>query len=129
MDLMQVQYAVVKPFQSQAAKDRVSITETRSSPCRWYCVFGMDGVAGICGMARMLGSSRLRIRGVWVRREYRGKGIGSFMVKTLIRLAQDEPGISSIEACAINPKFYAGLKFKQVSPAGLNGVTFMRRVF
>lgn len=128
MDLLPVQFEVVKPFQYLAARDRVSVTETRSSPSRWFAVFGKDGIQGVCGLASMLGSSRRRIRGVWVRPECRGRGIGTFMVKELIQLVKEDPGASCIEACAINPRFYAGLKFKQVSPAGGNGVTFMRRL-
>ena len=108
--LLQIEYAAVAPFKSAAARDQVSVSDTRET---YWFLYKVDGeLVGLCGLLRTtLGG---RIKGVWVKPEHRGKGHGTSMTRELIRQAIDVLFFLRLEALAHNPAFYEELGWKRV---------------
>lgn len=116
--LLQVDYGFVAPFKSAAARDHVSVSDTRET---YWFKYELDihTMLGFCGLMRTtLGG---RIKGVWVRPELRGNGHGTAMTKALIEKAVDELFFLRLEALAHNPAFYEGMGWQRVGAPLPNG--------
>jgi RimJ/RimL family protein N-acetyltransferase len=94
-------YADVAPFRSAAARDHVSVSETRGTS--WFLYEDGDELIGLCALMKLQAGAR--IKGVWVRPELRGKGHGRQMTLDLIKHAFDEMLLPRLEAYAHNPGF------------------------
>ena len=106
--LQPADYSEVVPFKSAAARDHVSIGETRET--HWFLWTDSGELVGLCGLMRTaLGG---RIKGVWVKPEFRGRGHGWATTLALIEHAVDELFYLRLEALALNPAFYEGLGWK-----------------
>jgi RimJ/RimL family protein N-acetyltransferase len=93
-------YADVAPFRSAAARDHVSVSETRGTS--WF-LYEDGELIGLCALMKLQAGAR--IKGVWVRPELRGKGHGRQMTLDLIKHASDEMLLPRLEAYAHNPGF------------------------
>lgn len=114
--LLQVDYATVAPFKTAAARDHVSISDTRET---FWFLWKDEAVVGVCGVIRTtLGG---RIKGVWVKPNLRGAGAGRQMTEALIKYAIDEMFFLRLEALAHNPAFYEGMGWKRIGAPMPNG--------
>lgn len=121
--LERVVYADVAPFKSVAARDHVSISDTRDT--FWFTYRFEGEVVGVCGLLRTaLGG---RIKGVWVKPVHRGKGHGARMTRDLIATAIDDLFFLRLEALAHNPGFYEGLGWERVGAPMPNGAVKLAR--
>lgn len=102
--LVECEYADVAKFKSAAARDHVSVSPTKKT--RW---FKLPTGEGFCGLIEV--GAAVRIKGVYVHREYRGSGIGTKMTEELLTLAEREG--KPIEVLAYNAKFYEDRGFKK----------------
>ena len=122
--LRQVDYPTAAAFKSLAAKDHVSISDTMDTT--WFLF--EDGpflVLGVCALMRRATGGR--IKGVWVRPEHRGKGIGRQMTLALIEHAVDHMLCFRLEALAHNPAFYEGLGWERIGAPTSNGAIWLAR--
>jgi RimJ/RimL family protein N-acetyltransferase len=115
-------FAEVRPFKSAAARDHVSVSQTRETS--WFVYEQGGETIGICALMRTrLGG---RIKGVWIDPRHRGRGHGSGMTAELIKCAIDELLLPRLEALAHNPAFYEAMGWKRgtVMP---NGAVWLSR--
>lgn len=115
--LRPVEFAAVAPFKSVAARDHVSVSETRET--FWFLYEDAGYVLGLCGLIRTPTGGR--IKGVWVKPEHRGQGHGQAMTLELIKRAVDELFFLRLEALAHNPKFYEAMGWQRVGKPLPNG--------
>jgi GNAT superfamily N-acetyltransferase len=117
-----VPFWAVKPFAARAAKDHVSITDTKFT--EWFVV-RLDGViVGIAAM--MLVASGYRLKGAWVDPEHRGKGIGLALTEFRIRAIESRCA-SHIETLSLHPEFFEARGFRRERVMS-NGAIRMRRI-
>lgn len=121
-EIREVPFSEVQPYASRAAREHVSISDTRDT--RWYMGVEKSDVAGVAGLFRF--RSMLRIKGVWVAPNFRGRGLGDQFVKHLLAVAEDECA-PLIEAYVWNAAYYHRLGFK-VAGTLPNGAVKMRKV-
>lgn len=122
--LRRVEYADVSPFKSAAARDHVSVSDTRET--FWFLYEDDAGaLIGFCGLLRTpLGG---RVKGVWVKPEFRGRGHGTAMTVALIQQATEELFFLRLEALAHNPKFYEGMGWQRLGNPMPNGAVRVAR--
>jgi N-acetylglutamate synthase-like GNAT family acetyltransferase len=106
MTLAEVPFAVVQPLARRAARDRVSISNTRAT--RWFAAVQSGAIVGVAGLLKF--STGLRIKGVWVDPAWRGRGIGDALTARLIAAAEEECA-PAIEAFAYRPDYYEARGF------------------
>lgn len=121
-DIQEVPFQEVQPFARQAAREHVSISETRDT--RWFVGVVQGDIAGVAGLLRF--RSQLRIKGVWVSPHFRGRGLGNAFVQHFLAIAEDECA-PLIEAFVANVAYYQSLGFKACGTLP-NGAVKMRRV-
>lgn len=119
--LYEVPYSRVAPYRSAAAKEHVSVTDTKKT---WW--FEWPNV-GFCGLIEVRKGVRARIKGVYVYPEERGSGKGTVMTQELMEIAE-LMGYTELEAFALNPKFYVGLGWKQTATQLGSGAWKVERV-
>ena len=114
----------VQPFGSRAAREHVSISDTRDT--RWFVGLRQPAgeVVGVAGLLRF--RSQLRIKGVWVDPAFRGRGLGNAFVQRFLAIA-DEECAPMIEAFVANTAYYQSLGFSQVGILP-TGAVKMRKV-
>lgn len=116
----------VAPFRSAAAKEGVDL-HSASLDTRWFRWAGDDGVTiGVCALKPV--ATGVRVKGVWVRPEHRGKGHGRAMTFALIERAGDMPENGSrIEAYAHNPEFYESMGWQRLGGVLSSGAVRVAR--
>lgn len=120
--ILQATFDQVRPFAGRAARDHVSISDTRDT--RWFAAVDESGdVAGVAGLLRF--RSQLRIKGVWVAPSARGHGLGNAFVQHFLAIAEDECA-PSIEAFVANVAYYQGLGFKETGTLPNGAVKMMK---
>lgn len=121
--LRRVSFNDVAPFKSAAARDHVSVADTRET---FWFFYEQDGeFIGFCGVMRTaLGA---RVKGVWVQPDLRGRGHGTEMTKQLIKMATDELLFFRMEALAHNPAFYESLGWERIGRPMPNGAVWVAR--
>src|ERR1041384_5917769 len=102
MTLSECKYETVKPYAGRAARDHVSVSDTRNT--LWFTYGDNGSVAGICGLL-LLANGSARVKGVWVEPQQRGRGTGTAMTEALIATAKQR-GTTRLECCAYNATFY-----------------------
>lgn len=113
----------VRPFKSAAARDHVSVSETRDT--LWFVYEQGAEILGICALMRTkLGG---RIKGVWIDPQHRGRGHGRQMTIELIKHATGELLFPRLEALAHNPAFYEAMGWKRVGVPVSNGAVWLAR--
>jgi ribosomal protein S18 acetylase RimI-like enzyme len=129
-DIREAAFRIVQPFAGRAAREHVSISETRDT--RWFVgvlrdaprdVPGEYAIAGVAGLLKF--RSQLRIKGVWVAPTFRGRGLGNAFVEHFLAIAEDECA-PSIEAFVANVSYYQGLGFRQTSTLPNGAVKMMK---
>ena len=65
----------VAPFAALAAREHVNVTETAQATAWFKAVTSKGRVVGFAGIAPV-SKTKARIRAVWVRPDFRGKGLG-----------------------------------------------------
>jgi N-acetylglutamate synthase-like GNAT family acetyltransferase len=106
--IAEVPFAAVQPFASRASREHVSISNTRST--RWFAALAGGRIVGIAGLLKF--ATGLRVKGVWVDPDFRGKGIGNDLATRLIEVAEHECA-PAIEAFAWRPDYYEGRGFER----------------
>ena len=102
--LEEVPYSAVAKHSRAAAKDHVSVSDTKRTT--WYRTPRHEGFCALLEVGR----DAVRIKGVYVHPEWRGRGIGSAMTDELLRKAASGP-YKVIEVLAYNPAFYESRGF------------------
>lgn len=120
MEIRQVDFATVRPFASRAAREHVSISDTRMT--RWYVVKKGDEVVGVAGLLRV--SAGYRIKGVYVIPNERGSGIGTALTEHLIEQCAND--FAMVEVFAYNPGYYEARGFKRYGQLP-NGAVKLRK--
>lgn len=96
-------FADLRPHQSAAARERVSLKDTPDTRWYWIVPFGEWEPVGFAGLYFRNGVGR--IKGVLVFKSQRGRGYGEAAVAMLEATAA-EYGCSAVEAFAWNRAFY-----------------------
>lgn len=99
--LLQVDYEKIAPFKHLAAKERVSLAETRNT--LWFHVLHEQEFTGVCGI--YLTKLKCRLKAAWILPQARGLGCGGFMTHARLQVAKDM-GYSNFEAFTVNPEYY-----------------------
>lgn len=107
MDVRQVEFAEVQPFASRAAREHVSISDTRGT--RWFVVKKGDETVAVAGLLKA--GAGYRIKGVYVTPGERGTGVGTALTEYLI--AQCDNDFAMVEVFAYNPTFYEARGFRR----------------
>jgi N-acetylglutamate synthase-like GNAT family acetyltransferase len=110
IEYREVRFADVAHLASRAAKERVSISDTRGTT--WFGAF--DGELIGCG-AVLIQSQKARLKASWIAPKYRGKGVGMGLLKTRILYAENNPAINRLEVFSIRPRIFLELGFKPFS--------------
>ncbi len=97
-ELVEVPYSYVYPYARFAAREHVSISDTKRT--RW---FRLPRHEGFCGLIET--GQNVRVKGVFVHPEWRGRGFGTAMTEALIQIAQTGP-YKAVEVLAYNPEWY-----------------------
>ena len=85
MSLQEVEFIDVKQFASRGSKERVSISDTNNT--LWFHIMNKDEIIGCCGL--YLAKKKIRIKGDWIRPEWRGKGFGEFITQCRMYIAKE----------------------------------------
>lgn len=104
--LREVEYEQVKHFASRASKERVSISNTNKT--MWFQILNDDEVIGCCAL--YLAAKKIRIKGDWIKHEWRGKGFGEFITKCRMLIAK-ELDYKLIEVLTLHPHYYRAKGF------------------
>ncbi len=122
--LQAVDYEAASKYKSAAAREHVSISETQRT--YWfYVVKGDEGVVGVVGLMLVSGGA-VRIKGVYIQKEFRGQGIGTAVTDALETHAVNELHATTIEAYAYNRAFYEGRSYEAVGTRP-NGAVLLRK--
>lgn len=95
MNIRRVTYGFIREFADEAYRDGAWITEG-STPILWWGLFDKDTYLGSVGMLVVGAGVRARVRGWYVRRQYRGNGYGVMLLKAVVAQAQNR-GVSTLE--------------------------------
>ena len=112
-------YTDVAWWREAAARERVALADTRDT--LWFRYGGL----ACAGLLTLQGG--VRIKGVYVTPEARGKGVGTALTEFLIELVRSL-GLGFVEAYAWNPGFYSARGFAVVGRNAF-GATKVRRRF
>lgn len=115
--IREVPYAEVARWRSAAAKERTAVADSRDTS--WY-VYGDVACAGLL----MVGTG-VRIKGVFVAPQARGRGIGTLLTEHLIELSLS-CGATFVEAYAWNPGWYESRGFKEIGRNQFGAVRLRR---
>lgn len=122
MQVRQVSYDAVAPFAGVAAKDRVSISNTKNT--EWFGIYEDNKMLGFAGLMRV--SAGYRIKGVYVHPWMRGCGVGDELTNHLFDICDSR--CADIEVYAYNAKFYMQKGFKEFGELP-NGAKKLRRAW
>jgi ribosomal protein S18 acetylase RimI-like enzyme len=128
-----VPFSAVAPWKSRAAREHVAVTNTRNT--RWFAAYrdsdaaqrqGAEGLLGFSGVIILRGSVG-RIKGIWVRPEYRKLGAGRAVTQACIQEAT-ECGCCLLEAISMHRRYWLGQGFyvAKATPAGV--CTFRKNI-
>ena len=110
MTIAEVSYDIVAPFAGAAAKDRVSAKPTPTT--RWWAARSASGIVlGFVGLLVL--KDRARIKGVWVKPQERGTGLGTEITEHVINEARSL-NLPMLEVFAYNPKWYEAHGWERV---------------
>ena len=104
--IKEVEHSAVWSWRSRAARDHVSLKDSRRT--RWF----KAGDLGCAGLYTM-GSGRARLKGIWVDPAFRHQGIGTRLTEHLMALARAED-FNHIEAYAWDGKWYLARGFTSI---------------
>lgn len=93
MTVEQVPYELVKPLRSRAAKDGVSVKDSRDT--QWFAAFHEGEIIGCAAVFDMGG--RARLKAVWVDPAYRGQGVGLKLTEARMAYIEDDLMSSRVE--------------------------------
>lgn len=99
-----LKHADVLPFARLAARDHVSLKDTRQ-PTRWYGSRNAEGAVVLVGGLLLMGNRRARIRGVWCDPNYRGRGWSAALMDRLVNEARDH-GCLWMTQLAASPRWW-----------------------
>lgn len=99
MRVEQVDYETAARLRSKAAKDGVSVKDSKNT--QWFGLFdGPDEIVGTGAVYDMGG--RARLKGVWVDPRYRGEGHGLALTEARLRYIEDVLMASQVEVITRN---------------------------
>lgn len=107
----------IKHLKSAAARDRVSISDTRNT--KWFAAKSDEGKVVAVGAYMTLKTGYRRGKAYWVHPDWRHKGIGMTLVSATI-------GDAPAEVFTYHPKTWAELGFVEYGKLP-NGAAKMRR--
>ena len=87
----------------------------------WFGVFDSE----LIGFGGVIKGSKARVKSIYVLPEHRGKGYGSLLTDHMISAAQKIPHITTLEAYAVNPKYYEALGWISLQTA--KGITVVQK--
>lgn len=120
-EFIEVQYAQVSGFRNLAKKDRVSISDTKST--LWFHIKRDKELIGCCGI--YLGKEKCRFKSVWLLPQHRGHGMFTFINNCRTRVAKNF-GYNKIEVLTLHPDHYAQRGFNLIKETNNKGVWLMR---
>jgi N-acetylglutamate synthase-like GNAT family acetyltransferase len=83
MTVQRARWAGIRPFVALAAREHVNVTQTKE-PTVWFKTTDAKGrVTGFAGIAPV-SRTKARIRAVWVRPDFRGRGLGDELSKACL---------------------------------------------
>lgn len=126
MKLQPVDYEMVAPWRSAAAREHVAVAESPGT--QWFVWLRPNNeIVGFCGLLRTRTGGR--IKGVYVLPGCRGNGHGRAMTEALIWEATDGQLMQRLEALALNPAFYESMGWKRVGAPRPNGAVMVAKTF
>lgn len=102
--LQSVKFFMIAQYSDLAKKNGVTINNTKRTD--WYMFQHYT-----CGALYWIGKNKVRLKGIFVHPDHRGKGFGDKLTKGLIERAL-EGGVTTIEAHVFSTKWYVDRGFK-----------------
>lgn len=121
--IAQCTFQDVRHFAARAAKERVSITDTRDTI--WHAAYDENQKIVGCGAVMIIRQSA-RLKAYFVEPEYRGHGIGNQLVAAGIRDGSADPRVNTIEVFSVNPPYFVALGFTRLNDIR-DGVTHLTK--
>jgi len=122
--IVRLAYPAVKPLAGAAARDHVSLKDTVSVPTQWFGMRDASGVYIVAGLLVRRGQGR--IRGVWCRPDYRGRGLSVRLMDHLVTVAQDQ-GCCALTQLASSPSWWVNERGWHVTRALSNGHAWLEK--
>ena len=117
-EIKEVQFSDIAHLRREAAADRVTLRDLKKTS--WFAAYRSDGmIVGSAGLT--IFKSRARIRGVWVTKACRGRGIGEAFTSRLI--AECRGRVAVVDALAYNPGHYEAKGFRAIGDPDRDGAT------
>ena len=121
VDIQDSKFAEISVYSARGSYEGVSIQA--SDKTKWYKVVENGKMVG-CGGLLMMGGV-VRIKGLYIEKDKRGKGYGTILTNYLLARAQDFMA-SCVEVLTYKPSVYEKLGFK-ITGTMPNGDKKMRR--
>lgn len=111
IEYREVAYAEIAHLAGRAAKERVSIADTKGTT--WFGAFDSELVG--CA-AILVAGQKARLKACWIAPAYRGRGVGRALLAIRIAHAENNPAINRIEVYSVKPRIFLELGFKALRP-------------
>jgi len=113
--ITEVGYLAISIFKLRALKENVDITNTPNT--EWYMVMCGDEYVGCGGI--MYGTDSAKLKGIYIKPTFRGRGYGSVLTKRIIDDALWR--VKKLNVLSSKPEFYIKMGWQIVNTK--NGVT------
>lgn len=123
LTLRRVDFETVAPLAREAARERVAVTNTAATT--WLAVYDGARLVGCGGVLVTAGGQKARVKGIYMKPELRGRGVGSVLTQTLLDIARNQ-GVTVWEAYAHAPAWYLRRGFTLAGKTAL-GVPILRK--
>lgn len=118
-----VPFSRLAPYTSKAAKDRVSLKDSRNTV--WFATFDLNGNLSACGGVYVMGH-KARFKAIWTSPAFRSLGLGSALTDAMFRWAQDQINITLYEVYAYDAEFWQKRGFR-LTGANSNGSKILHK--
>lgn len=123
VSVRRAELAELLPHRAAAAREHVSVSETRNTV--WFKVL-VDGEMVGFGAYIWATETKARVKGIYVLPEHRGEGYGTAMTLQILHQARGA-GATETEAIALSPSWYEDRGFCKVGKQQANGAWRVRR--
>lgn len=118
------EFEEIKPLSSLATKDHVSVSNTSNT--QWFKVV-LNGKLIGCGALMKKKSPTGRVKGIFIKKEFRNKGYGLKLTNVLIKDGVQKK-CTAIDLYTWHPKFWEKLKYKAIGKNSHGAIRMLKGV-